>query len=231
MNDLARWFEDNEEWRKFPDLIVVPPTVDETEEKYPEVDASEFFTDDGQPYLMRGSDRITAIAHYYKMRQSKQKHAFAVMCAQERGPKLMTDAVFAEGNTRLGDNYHGSYGDALKATAKKHGFTSSYQYHPGLARWHPEDPKHNGADPEAYMPPSGGRGYVKRLMESRGWACDGAVDVEGRAEKDPFDDAVSLAPELIVRNAQKFVQENPDEARKMNRRELRDHMVANHGVN
>jgi len=228
--DFEKWLETHEEWRACPDLIIAPPTRDEAKKEYPELDVSEFYNSQGQPYLMRGSQWITAVSHYFRMRQNNQTHRFAVMCAKERGPALMTDAVLFEGNARLGDNYHGSYGDALKATAKKYGFTDNYQYHPGLARWHPEE--RSEADPEAFIPPSGGRGYIKQLMEKRGWACDGAVDVEGRGpERDPFDDAVPLAPELVAQNAARFVKENPDEARKMDRQQLREHMIATHGVN
>jgi hypothetical protein len=223
---FEEWLADHDEWRQCPDLIVSPPTVEEIETDFPEVDASEFFTDSGQPFLMKNSEWITAIAHYARMRQNGQKHVFAAMCAQERGPALMTDATFFEGNKRLGDNFDAGYLNTILTSAKhNHNFTPGPydQYHPGLARFR--------GDPEAFVPPTGGRGYIKKLCETRGWAVEGAVNLEAREpEADPFDTAPALAPDLIARNAANFAATKPDEASKMTRTQLRNHMIENHGV-
>jgi hypothetical protein len=100
----------------------------------------------------------------------------ADMIASRRGPELLTDAVYLQGNH--GDSQWAidpitrQIGQATQAAARRHGHNGSGTYVPSLARF--------VGDPEAFV---SGRGDIARVIRARhargerGWTVDGAVKV------------------------------------------------------
>jgi hypothetical protein len=160
---------------------------------------------------------------YIKMRREGNTHRFSDMVACQTGPGLMTDSVFFAGQPRIGDQF---VDDAQRKrvfkVAKQHGYTPGVNdvYEPGLARFQ--------GDPEAFVPPTGGRGYIRKLCEKRGWACEGAVKTAHRPpEKDPYEHSVPLAEDLIRDHMQHEIKKDPSLRTK--KKELREKIIAKHG--
>lgn len=109
----------------------------------------------------------------------------AEMLALQQAPRGMTDDVFFEGIGTLDKQFRGGDGpsqlNALVTESKKRGYKPNYNdyYCSGLASF--------PGDPDAFVPRTGGRAHVKRVLEKKGWASiDGAVTVKGREpESDP----------------------------------------------
>lgn len=214
--NLDKFFTDNPEWRPFADLVAVPPTAEEIRQEFPDAD---------RDVLERSQSggKLAVGTLYVRMRREGQSDRWAAMCALQQAPRIMTDSVFFEGNRFIGDQFSDyELGKARKVHAR-HGrrLDPTSVYHSGLARFQ--------YDPEAFVPATGGRAYVKQLMARRGWSCEGAVSAAGREpERDPMDTAVPLAEDLIRSNARQMVQDNPD-LKRLSRRELRERVLEKHG--
>lgn len=156
---------------------------------------------------------------YEAMRKKGMEHRGAEMLALQSPPGAMTDVAFFQGHKRLGDELSERQMKAMKKELKRQKFrpNSTDVYVPGLARFQ--------WDKEAFVPASGGRGYVKKLCESRGWACHGAVEVKGRKDEPKPDKVMSEA--LISQNIVRHIEKNPDLARKP-KRELREMVIEKH---
>ena len=130
---------------------------------------------------------------YSKLIKRGVSQRLAEMLALRKAPRCMTDDVFYGGQTlaqQFGNNASGL--EQVTKAAKKHGYVpnSNDRYESGLCR-----PEVGMGDPQAFVPASGGRGYVKRLLENRGWEglSDGAVTVKYREpEKDPRKTAAEI---------------------------------------
>jgi hypothetical protein len=121
--------------------------------------------------LPRVSEDEAVQARYEAMRRKGESHRLAEMLAFGQGPALLTDAVFLENHCN-GSQWAGPaqewIGDLYKQEAAKAGVDVKGKiYLGGLARF--------PGDPEAWV---SGRGDVKRVCESRGWGCTGAVEVK-----------------------------------------------------
>lgn len=108
----------------------------------------------------------------------------AEMLALQQAPRGMTDDVFFSGVGTLDQQFKGDEGKAqlglLVNEAKKRGHKPNYNdyYVSGLASF--------PGDPDAFVPRTGGRAHVKNVLEKKGWASEGAVNVKGREpESDP----------------------------------------------
>ena len=99
-------------------------------------------------------------------------------------PRSMTDVeLFADVGT-LDKQYRGEeqYLDSIVAGARKHGFNPNpHDFYMGnMARF--------VGDPEAFVPPTGGRGHIRKVCEQRGIPSSGAVNLAGREpEVDPWE--------------------------------------------
>jgi hypothetical protein len=218
---LEQFFERNPDWRPYADLVVVPPTAEEAQEEWPELDGSELL--DTENWMT--SYGVTRLALYVKMRRTGQGHRFAEMIAAQKSPACMTDDVFFAGMPRLAEQMPPRQLQNVLASAKRHGFTPSADavYHSGLARFQ--------GDPEAFVTRSMGRTYIKRLCEQRGWACEGGVKVAARQpENDPLDkkNCVPMAEDLIRSNARKMIRQNPDLAH-LPKQKLREKVLQKYG--
>lgn len=221
---LDEFLKNNEEWRQCPDLLVSPPTADELREWYP--DTTHGMLTAARDPVRIGKFMVTRGALYAQMRNRGESGKLADMVAMQQGPGLNTDSVFFSGCQPLYDQFESQkHLDRHLANAKKHGFTPSKNavYMPGLARFQ--------GDPEAFVDHTQGRGYIKKLCERRGWACDGAVTVAKREpESDPLADknCVPLAKDIIQRRAKEMVKADPSLAR-LNRQDLRQKIIDKHG--
>jgi hypothetical protein len=215
--DLDKFFFDHEDWRPYADLVAMPPTRDELAEEFPDAHT------DVLAACEYGDGQITIGALYVRIRREGNGDRFAAMLALQQAPRIMTDSVFFEGQKRLGDTFDEQYLKKITQAAIRNGYrpNPTDMYQPGLARFR--------GDPEAFVPASGGRGYIKRLCEKRGWACEGAVSAEHRQpDRDPMESCVPMAESLIRENAQRMVQANPD-LKRLNKRELRERVLQQHG--
>lgn len=215
---IADWMDEHPEWQKFADLVVMPPSLAEVVQDWPEAE--------GEAQLEHEwttSYGVTNRALYCKLRRQKQTHQWALMIATQRGPRVMTDAVFFEGGKRPADEMTPGYLKMCLRNSAAHGFTptSNHRYYASLARF--------PGDPQAWVNQSDGRGYIQKLCEQRGWACEGAVNLKAREpERDPVESAVPLAPDVIRANARRMIQQNPSLARK-SRKELTQMVLEKHG--
>ena len=216
---LTKWFEEHPEWRGNADLVCAPPTADDITDAFPDAAGME---------ITRTAEALTSFgttrgAVYMLARRSGQTHRFAEMVAMQRPPQCMTDDVFFAGMPRLADQMSPTELKSVVAGAKRHGFTPSPDavYHSGLARFK--------GDPEAFVTRAMGRGYIKRLCESRGTACNGAVEVEARQpDRDPWEQTVPLANDLVNASVANMVRQDPS-LKTRSRKELRDMAVDKFG--
>jgi len=216
--DLQSFLAQNDEWQSCPDLVVDPPTQEELTEKFGMVD---------DQVLSRCDEWITSHvtrgAQYWMMRMRGSNDSFAAMISLQQGPGLDTDDVFFSGQKPLYDQFGSQkHLDRYLKASKAQGFTPPVNstYFPNLARF--------PGDKEAYVTRAQGRSYIKKLCESRGWACEGGVNVAHRQpESDPYakENCVPLGEDFIREREAKALRENP----KVDRRELRERIIEKHG--
>ena len=211
-----------EEYKELPDLLFSPPDRLELQDEFGDV--SPELLDRCLELLQNGV--ATRGAHYWMMRKGGSSDKFAAMIALQEGPGLSTDDTFFQGQKPLYDQFGSQkHLDRYIKAAKRHGFTPSPNatYFSSLARF--------PGDPEAFVTRAQGRSYIRKLCEKRGWACEGAVNVEHREpESDPLDkkNCKALGEDIISRRASQMAMENP-KYKSMNRNELREAIISKHG--
>lgn len=219
--DYEKFIEDNQDWVLYQDLIIAPPTADELVNEYPDADSE--IVNRSQEMMSRFVSRG---AQYMKMRLAGESDKLATMVSLRKGPVLSTDDTFFQGSKPLYEQFGSQKAlDRNLAVSKRMGFTPDPNsvYFPNLARFK--------GDPEAYVSRSQGRGYIRRLLEKRGWSSEGAVSVAGRGpESDPLDakNCVPLGEDVIQRYAGKMIEKDPS-LRQLGRKELRERVLDRHG--
>ena len=213
------------QFSKCPDLVFAPP---DRKEILKEWGGSGFTVD--QQVLERCMEMIdhtiTRGAQYWMMRFNGSSDSFAAMIALQQGPGINTDDTFFHGSKPLYDQFGSQqHLDRYLKAAKRRGFTPSVNstYFPSLARF--------AGDPEAFVTRAQGRGYIRKLCEKRGWACEGAVKVDHREpESDPLapEKCTPLGEDIISNRASEMMNKNPD-LRFMNRKDLREQIIDKHG--
>jgi hypothetical protein len=206
---LEKFVTANPEWRDYVDLLLLPPQPDEIAESFPDAAGKEII----KLAKRDSSYGMTCGAIYVRLRCEGSTHMFAEMVALQRGPRIMTDSVFFAGQGDLLKQFQGDRAqlESRVALARKHGYNPgpSDIYNPNLARF--------PGDPEAWIPPSGGRAHIRKVLAKRGWGCQGAVELESRPNPPPkFKD---LADDLAVEAAREMATRNP-ELRRLDKREL-----------
>ena len=215
---LTQWIDAHPEWQPYADLILSPPLADEVVEEFPELSLK-----DAESMSVRGSrfGPFSAAAHYIRMRREGESHGMASILAKQKSPGLNTDTTFWAGRPHLASLIGDMAFTEIEGELAKHGckLGANNEYFPELARF--------PGDPEAVVHHSDGRAYIQKLCEKRGWACRGSVNVAGRGpDSDP---TTPLAEDLVQESIADFRRDNPDEARKMDRQELRSHIISKHG--
>ena len=215
--EVSEFLDRHPEWLSHADLLTDPPALCDIAGFYPESAGSEIFT------IGMTSYGVPAYLLYVRLRREGNGHRFAEMIACQQGPGLKTDVAFFQGQPALAEQFGSA--KQLKRyidVARKNGYNPGSRdvYQPGLARF--------PGDPEAFVPPTGGRGYVKRLCEKRGWACEGSVNVPYREPlEDPQKQDKPLAEDLIRHRMKVEMKKNPMLAK--NQKQLREKIVEKHG--
>jgi hypothetical protein len=210
------------EWLNHADLLAVPPNAKEVVEEFSDA-AGCSLLDDEHALATDGSTRL---ALYVRLRREGKDHRWADMLASQRAPRGCTDDTFFSGLPRLAEQFDSDRAmNRCISESKKRGYTPGANdvYQPGLARF--------PGDPEAFVNRTRGRGYIKSLCEKRGWACNGAVNVEAREpESDPYDpkNCVPMHKNLVDSYARDMVKANPDLKRK-SRAEIKELVLDKHG--
>lgn len=158
---------------------------------------------------------------YQRLRENGEPHGFAAMLVLQSPPSCMTDSVYFEGRKRLGDEIPDEQIPAMERALARQGFKPNETdvYDPGLARFQ--------WDKEAFVPASGGRGYIKKLLEKRGWGGEGPVKVKARVDEPA--PPVPLAEDLIAKNTRQMLARHPEMGRKR-KEEIREAVIAQHGL-
>ena len=225
MKAVESFLRDNPEWSDECDLLVAPPTADEVLEKYPEAAFELDLLRLECCFLPQGpvesTVRVTPLALYVRMRNEGQTHSMAAMCATQKAPKAMSDRELFSGIGRLDQQYEPRYIEEIVYNARVNGYNPNPNdmYMQNLARF--------PGDPEAFVPPTGGRGHIKKVCEDRGLPCEGAVNVKGRDPKPP--EPTRLAADLAEGIVKKRIQRNPDLA-KVLRKDLTQQVIEDHGA-
>ena len=227
------WIEDfltaRPQYREHADLLVLPPTIQEVVEEFPEA-ANEIdltyaemrfarFCHDGKGH------GLTMLALYVIARRTLATHKFAMILALQKPPGIETSDTFWAGRKRFDQVYGEEYANRIRLNLSKKGITlgPTDEYMPELARYQ--------GDPQAVVPFSGARDHIRKLCETRGWACNGAVNVK---EREPLSDPIgaenckALHPKLVDQLAIQECRKNPDLQQKT-KRELREMIVDKHG--
>lgn len=218
-DNIVKYLEKFPQHKNYVQWLIVPPCREEVIDDFPELVGSSLLEREFE--LIQ--DGVTRLAFYICLRLSGEGHRMAEALAAQRSAMGMTDDVFFAGMGMLGDDMRPAQLNSLIETAKAQGFTptANHVYMPGLARFR--------GDREAFVNRSDGRSYIKKLLERRGWACDGGVNVKGRApERDPFENAKPLADDLVAETARDMIKADP-EVGKLSRGELRERIVEKHG--
>jgi len=218
-DSLKVYFVKFPQHERFVEWLIVPPSAEEAAGEYPELTGSSLMQNEFDLIM----DGVTRLSFYVCLRLSGESHRMAESIAAQRCAMGMTDDIFFAGLGMLGDNMRPAQLQSLIDTAKAQGFTptANHVYMPGLARFR--------GDREAFVSRSDGRSYIKKLIESRGWECEGGVNVKGRSpEADPLDSAKPLADDIIADTARDMIKADP-EVGKLSRRELRERIVEKHG--
>lgn len=141
-------------------------------------------------------------------------------------PRTMTDREFFQGMGTLADQYRKDpegLNDLIRA-AKSQGYTPSPHdvYVDGLAS--------RLGDPDAFVPPSGGRGHIKKVCQKKGLGCRGVVNIEPPAPtRDYAKHPKKLLGDDIVSEEVGRLKRNPGNARRKDA-ELRDEVIQKHAL-
>lgn len=141
-------------------------------------------------------------AHYERCRLEGTSHTLAEMFAFRQPPMSNTDREFLEGHCN-GNQFEDAphIGDWYAARAREAGVDPKGKvYLHGLARY--------PGDPEAWV---SGRGDVQKVVESRGWSCQGAVNVKARDDVAPAP-AVGVADDIVEQRVMQKIDKDPSQA-------------------
>jgi hypothetical protein len=148
----------------------------------------------------------TRQSFYVQMRKEGTSHNFAEMCALQQAPRCTTDVELFRGVGTLEKQIkHPVTLKRLIAAAKAKGYT------PGPNDFYCDGLADDFGDPKAFIPPTGGRGHIKKVCEERDVDCHGLVKVKRQFKSAPKPD-VPLA-ENIIRAELEVLREKPEHAR------------------
>lgn len=230
--NLDIWFRENEDWRPYADLVAVPPLPEEMMAEFSDI-SPEVLARHAEMVWECGG-HVTRGAIYVRIRREDKKAGdkWAAMLALQAPPGVQTTDTFWAGRKPWHEVFGTEYANRIKSglAAKGVNLKAGDEYMPELVRpgmgFGPKNP-----DPEAVVPFGGGRSHIKSLCEKRGWACEGAINVEAREpDRDPLatDNCVKMAPKLVRQKALDMVKRDPS-LRKLPRKELREMVLAKHG--
>lgn len=131
------------------------------------------------------------------------------MLASRRPPQSLTDRELFAGMGNLASQFHNDDHmlNHVVAQARAHGYEPNQNdiYNSGLARFI--------GDPLAFIPPTSGRGHIKKVCELQNRSCEGIVNYTAPVIPEK-EENIRLAPDLIAEQYRQDVAENPDLAHK-----------------
>lgn len=226
---IEGFLEARPQYREHADLLVLPPSIHEVIDEYPEADCEIDLVYGATRFAHGCHDRkghgLTVLALYLIARRNSATHEFAMLLALQKPPGIETNDTFWAGRKRFDQVFGESYADTIRKKLLSQGVRlgPTDEYMPELARYQ--------GDPEAVIPGHRARDHIRSVCEKRGWACNGAVTVK---EREPFADphapenCQALHPKLVDQLAIQECRKNPDLQRKT-KRELREMIVDRHG--
>lgn len=144
------------------------------------------------------------VKHYNRCIAQGTSHMLAEMFALSQPPNGVSDQTYMRGHCS-GSQFEKSphMGNYYKHITEQHGGnTVGKRYVSGLARF--------PGDPEAWIT---GRDDVKRLVEKRGWGCEGTVNVKAREALNPSEPKTEVAEDLLNKYTQHVAEGLPDPER------------------
>jgi hypothetical protein len=142
---------------------------------------------------------------YERMRRDGQSHNMAEMLACRSVPGIRTDSTFMrDANAR---SAHVPL--SARKAAKKAGVSTDGKVFMTQLADSPNDPK-------AWV---SGKGDIKRICETRGWSCEGAVNVKGAPVEHDTDADYRVADDLVMKAATKEAEKDPGLVSTKKRRE------------
>jgi len=165
------------------------------------------------------SDDPSIQSHYELCRSRGTSHKLAEMFAFQEGPGLDTDTTFMAGRNEdpAGEGWdHKTIGEVYRQKARKAGVSPSGKTYLGTLARYP-------GDPEAWV---SGKGDVKRVVERRGWNCDGAVKHKSPdrplQEDGPYRVNEKVLEREVKREARKIFEETGHKLTPKERTELKE---------
>ncbi len=218
---IETYLKNNPQQRRYADLLVMPPTADEIRAEFPDADKDLIERCDGA--ISDEGFLLSRGAFYVILRRQGECDRVAAMLALQRPARGQTNDTFWGGRKHFSEVYGEEYANQIRKGLARQGINlkAGDEYMPELARFR--------CDPEAVVPFGGGRSYIKSICEKRGWACEGAENVEHREpDEDPWATHTPLGEDIIRTNIQRMVKKDPSLKRK-SRSELREAVLAKHG--
>lgn len=191
--------------------------------RYPELDGDWDFLE--RAFEITTYEGRSRASIYAQAREAGSPHGFAAMVALQQCCRVMTDNVFFAGIGTLAKQYEGqeAYLNFITAEAKKRG------YKPNMNDYYESQMARFPGDPTAFIPATGGRGHVRKVLESQGRGCRGVMEFESDAGQVAPKPKIRLGEDIIQQNIKRMVAADPDKARKP-MQELREEVIAKHGA-
>jgi hypothetical protein len=225
LSPIEQFVSNHPEWKRFADLIALPPTAAEIAEEFPDAD----------PEVLRrcfethsiGTANATRGAVYVRGRREGETDRWVAMVALQVGPVLKTEATYFAGHKTMGHLLSDKEIAIYRKLSK-----DKFNFIPGPGYIYNSNIASTPGDPDGWMPPTDARTHVRKVAEKRGVALireDGAEIVKARApDVDPYESAPAMAPDLVRANVRRMVKKDPS-LRKKRPQELREMAMAKHG--
>lgn len=165
---------------------------------------------------------MTAQEIYDKVIAEGGSPRLAEMLALRSPPMALTDRELFDGVGTLDKQFDGATDQLEKtvAAARKHGYSPGVNdfYNPMIARFI--------GDPEGFIPPTGGRNHMRRVMEKRQANMSGAVEVKAPMYREPTPD-IPLS-EAVVSEKMAELLSKDSKAKAASKKELRQEIIKKH---
>lgn len=164
-------------------------------------------------------------AHYELCLKNGCAPRLAEMLAFRSPQRVLTDREYFEGRGTLAKQFDGDERvlEHVVGEAMKQG------YRPNANDVYCSAIAESVGDPKAFVPATGGRGHIQKVLEERGWESDGIVKTK-RRELVEAQQPVPLGHDLVVKNAIKMLTKDPDLARRASKREIKEEVIHRHGA-
>ena len=132
--------------------------------------------------------------------QTVEERRLREMLEAQKAPNGISDCTFMR-DTANGKQFEGndSQGEHYRTVAESLGAsTTGKKYLSGLARF--------PGDPEAWVD---SRGDVERVLNKRGWGCEGTVNVKPSEAKEAPEAGPAMAPDLVDKYATEIAMRDP----------------------